>query len=181
MPELNPTAASLLGFLLDGPKTGWDLVEVIEGSVGHFWNVTRSQVYRELKTLAAAELVSVGASGPRDRLPYEITAAGRRAFTAYLEADAGAETMRLPIVVKVFFGDQVPHDNLRRHVEAARAEHRATLATYHTIAALAQGGPRTAYQRKCLELGVAYEEMFLAWLDDLPTEKTSTRKKRAPT
>jgi DNA-binding PadR family transcriptional regulator len=167
-PDLNPTAASLLGFLLDGPKTGWDLVQAIEGSVGYFWNVTRSQVYRELKTLAAAELVRVGESGPRDRVPYEITAAGKKAFTAFLEGDAGGETLRLPIVVKVFFGEHTKPAILRRHVAAAHAEHAATLAAYQ---AMKKGpeGPRTPHQLKCLELGIAYEKMFLGWLDNLPT------------
>ena len=57
-PDLNATATSLLGFLLDGPKTGWDLVQAVEGSVGYFWNITRSQVYRELETLAAQGYVT---------------------------------------------------------------------------------------------------------------------------
>ncbi len=187
---INPTAASLLGFLLDRPKTGWDLVEAIDRSVGNFWNVTRSQVYRELKTLAAAELVVFGTAGPRDRLPYEITAKGRRAFLAFLEADAGSDTLRLPIVVKVFFGDQLPAAVLRQHVEAARAGHVRTLATYEMIAAIPGGGPKTLHQRKCLELGLAYEKMMLAWIDDLPDTrensapkakaKASPKKKRAP-
>ena len=50
-PPLNPTAASLLGFLHQGPMTGWDLAQTVEATIGDFWNVTRSQVYRELRTL----------------------------------------------------------------------------------------------------------------------------------
>ena len=46
--DLNPTAASLLGYLDVGPMTGWDLNEFVRASIGNFWNVTRSQVYREL-------------------------------------------------------------------------------------------------------------------------------------
>ena len=166
--DLNSTAASLLGFLQDGPKTGWDLVQAIEGSVGYFWNVTRSQVYRELKTLAAAELVRVGEPGPRDRVPYEITASGKKAFAAFLEEDAGGETLRLPIVVKVFFGEHTKPSILRRHIDAARREHAATLAAYQAMKK-GPGGPTARYQLKALELGIAYEKMILAWLDDLPT------------
>jgi hypothetical protein len=44
---LNPTAASLLGFLHAGPMTGWDLVATAETLIGDFWSLTRSQVYRE--------------------------------------------------------------------------------------------------------------------------------------
>ena len=44
MEKLNPTAASVLGFLSGGTKTGWDLMQAIDNSVGYFWNVTRSPV-----------------------------------------------------------------------------------------------------------------------------------------
>ena len=47
--ELNSTAASLLGFLHEKPCSGYDLEVVIDGSIGRFWNVTRSQIYRELQ------------------------------------------------------------------------------------------------------------------------------------
>ena len=166
-PDLNPTAASLLGFLLEGPKTGWDLVEAIERSVGYFWNVTRSQVYRELKTLAAAELVALGPPGPRERVPYEITRAGRCAFAAFVAGDSSSETLRLPIVVKVFFGDQMPREVLARHLTAARADHAGMLAAYEALWSDPHG-PTNLYQRKCLELGLAYERMMLAWLDGQP-------------
>jgi DNA-binding PadR family transcriptional regulator len=178
--DLNATAASLLGFLQGGPKTGWDLVEAIEGSVGNFWNVTRSQVYRELKTLAAAGLVTHGATGPRERLPYEITATGRDAFSRFLAEEAGGETLRLPIVVKVFFGDQMAPDVLRRHIAIARAAHQASLEGYETLWNEAQV-QMNAYQRTCLELGIAYETMFLAWLDGQPWAKEPKKKTRAAT
>ncbi|GAF98116.1 unnamed protein product, partial [marine sediment metagenome] len=38
--DLNATAASLLGFLLEGPRTGYELQEAVEASIGNFWNVT---------------------------------------------------------------------------------------------------------------------------------------------
>src|SRR2546429_256493 len=50
-PALNATAASLLGFLRAGPMTGWDLDQRVKLSIGNFWNVTRSQIYRELRVL----------------------------------------------------------------------------------------------------------------------------------
>ncbi len=62
----NPTAASLLGFLLEGPMTGWDIVAAVEGSIGYFWNLTRSQVYRELPALAEAGIELVGENRAQD-------------------------------------------------------------------------------------------------------------------
>ena len=57
---LNATAASLLGFLHEGPMTGWDLVERAQERIGDFWTVTRSQVYRELAAMASDALIERG-------------------------------------------------------------------------------------------------------------------------
>lgn len=167
--ELNATAASLLGFLHDAPKTGWDLVEAIESSVGHFFNVTRSQVYRELKTLAAAGYVTVGEAGPRDRLPYAITPEGERAFAEWVATEPGDDILRMPIVVRVFFGATVPPDVLRRHLAAARVVHERRLAEYEELRKRGAWDDATGpFQLKTLELGIAYEKTLLAWFDSLP-------------
>ena len=83
--RLNATAASLLGFLVDGPKSGWDLVATAQRRIGDFWSLTQSQVYRELTAMAEAGLVEPGERGSRERRPYEITDAGRAAFAEWLE------------------------------------------------------------------------------------------------
>ena len=174
--DLNATAASLLGFLLNGPKTGWDLVEAIEASVGHFFNVTRSQVYRELKTLAAADLVVVGKAGPRDRLPYDVTVAGRRAFEEWIATEPGDDILRMPIVVRVFFGAHIAPDVLRKQLVAARLVHERRLAEYEVVKKAnpwdAADGP---FQSRTLELGLAYEKMMLDWFDSLPWMHTKRR------
>src|SRR5690242_19907305 len=116
-PDLNATAASLLGFLHTGPQTGWDLQQAVESSIGNFWNVTRSQVYRELKALAALGLITAGASGARDRTPYRITKEGRAAFASWIAREPEPGIMRLPLVVTVFFGSHVDPALLRRYID----------------------------------------------------------------
>jgi DNA-binding PadR family transcriptional regulator len=164
--DLNATAASLLGFLHEGPKTGWDLVEAVEGSVGYFWNVTRSQVYRELKTLAAQGYVSEKRSGARDKVPYAITAAGKQAFAVWIAREPGPDILRLPLVLTVFFGRHVPPELLRRYVDKARIEHRERLEGYRKIEA--EDAAEDEFQLSALEVGIAYEEAVLGWLEKLP-------------
>jgi DNA-binding PadR family transcriptional regulator len=50
--------------LLDRPMTGWDLVATAERVIGDFWSLTRSQVYRELSSMAEEGLVEAGGAGP---------------------------------------------------------------------------------------------------------------------
>ena len=60
--DLNENQGSLLGFLHEGPLTGWDLIRRVEGGLSRFWNVTSSHVYRELRTLEERGLIEAGAA-----------------------------------------------------------------------------------------------------------------------
>ncbi len=101
---LNATAASLLGFLHSGPKTGWDLVATAQREIGDFWSITQSQVYRELTAMAEAGLVEAGERGRRDSRPYAITDKGREAFAAWVAQPPGAELIRFPLLLTIVFG-----------------------------------------------------------------------------
>ncbi len=177
MTELNATAASLLGFLHEGPATGWDVVMGIEASVGNFWNVTRSQVYRELKTLAYEGLVTTGATGQRDRVPYAITKAGRAAFAEWIAREPGGGIMRLPIVLTVFFGKHVEPALLQRFLQAERLHHQAQIDRYREMHPFVI----EPYQRATLELGIEYEQTMLRWIERLPWLVEKKPKKKAST
>ncbi|WP_106182119.1 PadR family transcriptional regulator [Prauserella shujinwangii] len=101
MSDLNATAAALLGLLHDGPATGGQLVAGAEEHFGTFFSVTRSQVYRELPALADAGLVRLGKQGPRSSQQYIITAAGKKAFKAWLTSEPGPDHLRSPLILRV--------------------------------------------------------------------------------
>ena len=164
---LNATAASLLGFLHHGPQSGYELAQSIDDSIGNFWNVTRSQIYRELKTLAEADYVRVGATGVRERQPYTLTAKGRRAFATFMAMDPAPEITRFPLLLTVFFGDQLPAEEFARIIRINRARHEATLAAYRRrLPEVERDHP---YPAMTMRFGLMYEEMCLRWFDTLPT------------
>jgi DNA-binding PadR family transcriptional regulator len=176
-PDLNSTAASLLGFLESyGPMSGYDIVGMVEGSIGYFWNVTRSQVYRELNRLAEAELVEMGESGARARRPYTITGAGRRAFLNWLALPPGPDIIRLPFLLRYFFGQHLDPQTLRAFVDLHRPQHEQRLHYFQSlIPKLVDEQPFMAH---VAELGVAYEETMLAWFDTIPQEQARRQAKR---
>jgi DNA-binding PadR family transcriptional regulator len=176
-PDLNSTAASLLGFLESyGPMSGYDIVGMVEGSIGYFWNVTRSQVYRELNRLAEAELVEMGESGARARRPYTITGAGRRAFLSWLALPPGPDIIRLPFLLRYFFGQHLDPQTLRAFVTLHRPQHEQRLHYFQSlIPKLVDEQPFMAH---VAELGVAYEETMLAWFDTIPKEQARQQAKR---
>jgi DNA-binding PadR family transcriptional regulator len=165
----NATAASLLGFLHEGPLTGWELLATAQTRIGDFWSLTQSQIYRELAAMAAAGLIVAGERGPRDRRPYGLTEAGRAAFVAWAEREPGPETIRLPLLLAVCFGRYLPPGWLAATLARHRAGHAARLAAYEAARAdcaeWAEGDP---YGLATLDFGIAYERATLGWFDTLP-------------
>jgi DNA-binding PadR family transcriptional regulator len=163
---INPTSASLLGFLYWRPMSGGEIVSAVEASVGHFWNVTRSQIYRELQSLAVTGLVELGEVGPRRRAPYAITDRGREAFLAWLETDPGPDVMRSPFLLKFFFGALLSEETLRRFVDAIRPQHEKALDYYRNLLpAIVRSDPAPAH---VVRLAITFEEGMLNWLDSIP-------------
>lgn len=174
---LNATAASLLGFLHDGPLTGWDLVVAAQWVIGDFWSLTQSQVYRELSAMATAGLVKAGEVGPRDRKPYSITPAGRTAFAAWLDREPGPETIRFPLLLTVAFGRHLPKEKLTAFLNTHRTVHAQRLAGYEEQITKARRAPPDEldlYLLATLSFGLTYERAVLDWFDQLPPTITET-------
>lgn len=166
---MNATAGSLLGFLHTGPMSGWDLVSTAERSIGNFWTLTRSQVYRELARLADDGLVEIGAPGPRERREHTITDAGRAAFRAWLDTEPGREQIRYPLLLTISFGRHLPPERLAAFVAAHRTAHEERLAEYREVRA-ACGPDDDPYAMAALDFGIRYEAAVLDWFEHLPPE-----------
>lgn len=169
---LNATAASLLGFLHEGPRTGWDLVATAQQRIGDYWTITQSQVYRELASMAANGLVAVGEPGPRDRKPYTLTDAGREAFAAWIVRDPGLEQIRFPLLLTMNFARHLPPDRLREIVERQRVLHAERLAGYERQASAVPADRSTLssddrYRAATLDFGLRYERAVVDWFDGL--------------
>lgn len=168
--SLNSTAAALLGLLHGGPQTGGELVAGAEDRFGSFWTLTRSQVYRELPALAASGYVRTGKSGPRGAQPYAITAAGKKAFAAWLATPAGPDHSRNPLLLRLGFGNHHNKTQLKALVTEAKAEHEAALNAHkNAVTELKKAGDDEKFRLATAQFGVAYERALLKWLESVPT------------
>ena len=180
--RVNATAMSMLGFLHDGPLTGWSLVATVEREIGDFWSVTQSQVYRELATMARLGLVEAGERGPRDRRPYAITDAGRRAFREWIATEPGPETIRFPLLLTVLFGRHLPAGRLGAVLDAHRQVHAQRREGYLEELRQAEAAPPgkvDPHALATLRFGLAYESMVLDWMRSLPAEVTGAGDRSA--
>jgi DNA-binding PadR family transcriptional regulator len=164
--KLNATAASLLGFLHEGPLSGWDLVAVAQERLGDFWSLSQSQVYRELAMLAEAGMVVAGDRESRERRPYQITEAGKGAFAHWVRHTPATETIRIPLLLTVAFGRHLPPKLLESFMAKHRILHEDRLAAYRRQReAVGHGSDPDGYLVATIEFGIAYEEAVIGWLD----------------
>lgn len=164
--EINATGAALLGLLRPGPLSGYELARAAADELGDFWTVTRSQVYRELTAMAGQGLVAAEEAGARDRRPFRLTDEGRAAFLAWLHAEPGPDTVRIPLLLRLAFLDELDPARLAALAAGRRQQHERQLAGYREAeqAALAAGAGDE--QLVTLRFGLRYEAAVLAWFDE---------------
>lgn len=163
---VNATAGALLGFLYREPLTGWQVTQVAELVLCDFWNLNRSQVYRELGTLAKNGYVEAGDKGVRDQVPYSITEAGRAAFHEWLHEDPGPAIMRSPLHLKLSFAEHLDEQTLARFVRIHRRRNEERLDYYRTLErSIRNDYPAAAH---LVRGGIDHRETMLLWLDSLP-------------
>ena len=176
----NRTAYAVLGFLTWRPMSGYDLKQAIAGSVGNFWSESYGQIYPMLRRLAGEGWIArhpdespdgspVGGADGRARQVYAIADAGREALRAWLRAPATDRPSRIELLLKLFFGDEVPLPVSRSHVEAARARAVDNLYRYRAIAGELQDSraddPRMPFWRLTLDYGLGSTQARIDWCD----------------
>jgi len=161
--KLNATAASLLGLLHRGPMSGWDLARMAETVIGDFWNVSQSQVYRELRTLQQGQLVEAGPAGTRDKRPYSITDKGKAAFTIWIRREPGPDIIRSPLMLMVFFAQHLDVIHRRRFMAIQRLRHEQNLDEYRKVLdTVAADEPDLA---NVLQFAIFHEEAMQRWFE----------------
>lgn len=174
---MNPTAASILGFLHDGPMSGYELAGRAAEPIGYFWNVTRSQLYREIKDLESRGLIKTAPAGPRERRVCAITALGRESFSGWIAREPPDELIRFPLLLSVFFAESLDAGRLRNWIALHRARHADRLERYRQLLPSVESAD--PYPAMTLRFAIAYEETVLRWLDSLeipPTRNHEPRK-----
>lgn len=190
MKRENKTQYALLGILTQYECSGYDMKKFIETSIGFFWNESFGQIYPNLKRLEAQGLIrkarTADAKG-KDRIVYEITAAGRKKLQQWLARPAEPLAERNELLLKLFFGSQLDHDGIRRHLQRHHEMGEATLKVYagveKDIAVFKDKSPDYPFWRMTLDYGIERAKMELKWvksaneiLDTIAKKKTGSQK-----
>jgi PadR family transcriptional regulator, regulatory protein AphA len=171
----------LLGFLNYKAMTGYDLKRLIDLSTGHFWHAYHSQIYTTLRKMEADGLAVSEIEGEDDKLErrlYTLTASGQGELQAWLHQPlTELSTKKDELLVKLFFSAGRERSEVLDELRLQRSLHRQKLAVYEqidmeeNIVQMQQEAQRDMawegeFWRRTLENGLAYEMMYLQWLDN---------------
>ena len=115
----------ILGLLSEAPMTGYQIKQIIDIRFKYFWNESYGQLYPSLKSLkdkGYIEEADADASA-RGKKAYRLTADGLSALKDWLAQPVEKESVRLEILLKMYFSHLVDADVMLTHVQKFQADH----------------------------------------------------------
>ena len=164
---INKTRYAILGVLLEGPTSGYEIKSLMGRSTVYFWRESDSTIYPMLKVLAmeGKVLPKTVYVGKKKKEVFSITEAGREEFKVWLESPTGLETPRNEFLLKLFFvTDQKEMDRLFQErlekVEGIYEEYKRIEKRLEGIA----DSSKKSIRLKALRYGIALLESEIQWL-----------------
>lgn len=177
MAQPNRTKTALLGFLTWGPMSGYDIGQLIQGSISYFWSEGFGRIYPMLSQLAKdglATRVETRSDGGRPRNVFEITAKGRDELTHWLREPTVPRPVRDERLLKLFFGARTDPGASRDQIEAHRAEFEGSLESYREVRdrleSLTKPPPDQRFWLMTLRHGELVAEANLRWCEEVLEE-----------
>lgn len=149
----------ILGFLMDGAATGYDLRRRFRQELGFFYRVSDGSLYPALKKLETGRLVTMRTErqGMRSRKVYAISAAGRQRFAKMLGEPAQPLFVFDETLVKIYFAghDAAAALDLMRTAQRQDAARAAMIAD---LVELMRRRDDNFFRRVVVEIGLAVNE-----------------------
>ena len=127
---MKETNYAVLGLLNDSPLTGYQIKRLIDLRFRFFWSESYGQIYPTLAALKADGLIEeVNNKAPRNRSQntYRITAAGIEDLRRWLRQPVVRETVRLEILLKMYFSHLVEANAMIGHLLEFQEKHEKEL------------------------------------------------------
>jgi DNA-binding PadR family transcriptional regulator len=169
---------ALLGLLTYQPMTGYELKQFFDSTVKHFWNAELSQIYPTLKALEEHGFVDMEVAVQENRpnrKVYRITDNGRDELQRWAREPMPASGQRDAFLIKVFFGTELPAEDMLVLLRRQMEEHQKLLAFDATVMRerIRHGCTEPHFSKKhglywtlTLEMSMAYRRAYIQWCED---------------
>jgi len=175
MPRTNTTRYALLGVLRITPGSGYDIKKLCDMSISHFWSENYGHIYPMLKKLESEALVtreSHQTAGRPPRSVYRITEKGTDELREWLLKPAENHPMRFELMLKVFFGQDLPAEDVIAKLRNERETHARKLEAYRGIEETLnnnepqRSAPGLPFWLASLDFGKRFSKAMVEWCDD---------------
>jgi DNA-binding PadR family transcriptional regulator len=164
---------AILGLLAIGPMSGYDLHQLVEAGLAHFWRLSYGSIYPTLRRLTAEGLARRRAApgrGGTKRFVYSLTAKGARLVDEWLARPSPDEPpIRSEFLLKVFLGARSGRGAVRAEIERFRDAQREVLARLSRAEDLISSEPDTEasfFWRLTLSRGKRVAQARMDWARD---------------
>jgi DNA-binding PadR family transcriptional regulator len=169
-PVPTTTESALLGLLaLEGEQSPYDLLKIVEGSVGFFFAPARSHVYDVLpriERLGWAASRAIAQSGRPDKRVYRITRSGRKVLRDWVEGpDPGPEDRNV-VLLKIYFGALVDPSVTVERLEALLARARGRHQLFLEMDARNLGNTAEFFPLLTLRHGIEQSAATVRWAEE---------------
>lgn len=181
---------ALLGLIHLQPATGYDLKNTFGKSIHFFWNAALPHIYRTLKQMEGQGWITSTVEhqdGKPSRKVYQVTKVGEKELLRWLAEPSEMPEPRLQLLVKVFFGNQMPPDQFKNHLREWRARHlglikkykEEVLPTIRHCSTVPGSSDEAYYWGLTLDFGRRQARMVVDWCDQAlkDLEKVKGKKK----
>jgi PadR family transcriptional regulator AphA len=182
--QLSDLEVALLGLLSVRPMTGYEIGRHYARALGPWWETPRTQIYPKLRELQSRGLIEqehVVQEGKPNKRVYSIGPAGSAALTSWLAGPIRRTDMKHHMMMRLFLGNLLPADTMRKLLENYRtemAEWAASLREARDKFSASLAGPyRTSVYYELLSLD---HLIAVADLEVSGTDKALKAIKKAP-
>ena len=162
----------ILGLLSEEPMTGYQIKQIIDIRFKYFWNESFGQLYPSIKSLRNKGFIEEDEAGDtgRARKTYRLMKAGLNELKRWLEQPVEKESVRLEVLLKMYFSHLVDADVMLGHVlkfEAAHAQDLKMLDLFEKeLTALQYDDPAHPTILRVVDFGQKANRAYLDWCDE---------------
>ena len=169
---------ALLGLLNYRPATGYQLKKAFNESIYFFWNATLPQIYRTLNQMEKKGWLTAviePQEGKPSRKVYKVTEKGLKEFQRWLGEPPEVPQRKNPLMLKIFFGNQMDKNQLINHIQKMAEYHSNLLKKYEKevkpviqrYASITGASNDARYWALTLEFGRMHARMTVDQCDNL--------------
>lgn len=157
----------MLGLLVNQERSGYELKDVIETRLSHFFDGTFGMIYPLLKKLEKEGLIEKNViiqDGKPNKNMYSITAEGKAYFEGYLETNPESDVFKSDFLMRMYFAEYLEDDRLKEIIIAEIASKQNLIDQLEAEKGKWEQG-WSAYQKLTYDIGIEQYKGNIAVLE----------------